>query len=270
MVGEPLGHVAAPSIRRQCSLTGVRLLSAPGKVVWRIAKPSWGPVNPPLRLPDSERRDWGRYDVLGHRTVYSGFPEVAAYGESLAALRVGLSEKLLLSELFDDVDDDATLLDTVDEEWRKLHHIAPGKVVSGWRAERRLYPITLPDSGWFIDIESAETISAVSAALGSTLAGLGVEQLTTANLRGEDRVVTTVIADWLWSLTLDDGFLPHGIFYGSKHDSAWECWASWLRTTDDGLPDNEAVTAGDGIDIEDPEHNAALREACTLFKLHCY
>jgi hypothetical protein len=269
----------APSEARVCERTGLRLVPANRQRVWRVAKSSWGPLNPPQRLPDSERRDWNRYDAIDHRTVYAGKPEVAAYAESLAFARVGFTReehdsapatRTLLSELFDD-EEDTPLIDAIDQEWRDLNHMAPHKLVAGWRADRRLYKLTLPDRGWFIDIESAETISAIVAALGPRLAtSFGAGSLTTADLRGENRELTTTIADWLWGLVLDDGSLPHGVYYGSKHDSAWKCWAIWLRATDDGNPDREPTKHDAGVEIKDYEHNPHLAKVADLFRFQCY
>lgn len=258
---------------RQCERTGVWLVPAED-FIWRLAKESWGPLNPRRRPAAGDRSTWSRYDVAGHSTVYGGHPEVAAYAESLAEFKVALSaEQTSLRDLFDegldDVDPDASLLSAIDSEWDNLQHMRPGQIPRAWRAERRFHRLT-PPTGWFVDVERSQTISAVSQGLRGELAGLSVEELTTGNLRGEDRMVTTTIAGWLWALVLDDGSLPLGVRYGSKHDSSWSCWAVWLRATDDGNPSGEQITASDGAEIADCDHNRPLAEVARLFRLTCH
>jgi len=64
------------------SATGLRLMASPTVPVFRIAKSSYGPVNPPVR-EDSKRRAWNRWDTRG-RTVYASDSAGTAYIEALA------------------------------------------------------------------------------------------------------------------------------------------------------------------------------------------
>jgi hypothetical protein len=259
---------------RQCSKTGLQLEPASGQRIWRIAKTSYGPLNPQERKAQSHRRDWGRYDVLGHRTIYGASPAVASYAESLAAQRLRFTrEGPALTELFDDLDpdDQTSLLEAVERDWAERNHMAPGTVAAGWRLERRLYELRLPRNGWFVAIERAESITAVSAALKSELGDLGLDQLSVGDLRSEHRVLTTTIADWVWHQTLDDGTKPHGIRFGSKHDSTWSCWAIWLRAVDDGKRLSAELTKSDkGAHILDCEHNPEMARVMKLFKIRCF
>jgi hypothetical protein len=253
-------------------MTALTIEPAAGGTVWRIAKTSFGPMNPQLRPPSTPRLEWGRYDVVHHRTIYGASPAAAAYGESLAALRLKFNQRDALSDLFDDSDDESvigrTLLDEVTTEWSERNHMAPGTVNAGWRRERLLYKITLPATGWFVDIESADSVAAISQALRPELGSLGLQSLTVSNLRGENREITTRIAEWVRAQVLDDGSLPHGIRFGSKHGSDWNCWAVWLRAVDDGKHRRFEPTKADrGSEILDPEHNQALSEVARLFEL---
>jgi hypothetical protein len=59
---------------------------------------------------------------------------------------------------------------------------------------------------------------------------LGVESLDVPEVRGRDRRVTRLIAEWAWNfeVVLPDesyGFPFSGIRYLSRIDSLWECWA---------------------------------------------
>ena len=62
--------------------SGLRLVASPSSVVYRVAKSSYGPLNPPVR-DDSKRRAWNRWDTPG-RTIYASDSATTAYIESLA------------------------------------------------------------------------------------------------------------------------------------------------------------------------------------------
>jgi len=71
------------------------------------------------------------------------------------------------------------------------------------------------------------------------------ERSPSTALRGEDRRITTTVARWAQGLHLDDGTLPLGITYGSKHGTG-RCWAYWLTdTTPPGLACDEGCAITD-------------------------
>lgn len=250
--------------RRVCSLTGLKIESFPRRQVWRIAKISYGPMNPRERPEIADRGDWGRYDVPKHRTIYGATPRECAYAESLAAQRLkfapGTHHDLRIRDLFDD-DEDISFHDEIEREWLERNHMPPGKVAAGWRHERKLYSLRLPAEGYFVDVEAAESISAISRAL-------CIEWLTVGALRGEDRALTTRVAEWLWHIKLDDGSSPHGIRYASKHGSDWFCWAVWLRLMDDGgSASDEPTLADSGTAIESSDRNSPLRKVALMNSL---
>ena len=84
------------------------------------------------------------------------------------------------------------------------------------------YELKLPD-GWWIDITATETMAALPDLLKAALPTAGlvlgiVEQLTTAVLTADNREITTLIASALRAtVQLDDGTLPLGIEFISKH-----------------------------------------------------
>jgi hypothetical protein len=90
----------------------------------------------------------------------------------------------------------------------------------------------------------------------------GVEKVTVADLRSEDRFVTSRLAERLASVRLDEGRMPIGLRYGSKHGSDWVCWAVWLR---DGVAD--AITVDEGRSILPPDRNPVLRRVLGTFNL---
>src|SRR5699024_7506193 len=94
-----------------------------------------------------------------------------------------------------------------------------------------------------ITIAATETIAALEDLLPQswpTAEGPLEELLTLAHLTGEDRALTTAIATALRDeVTLDDGTLPLGIRFLSKHghpaQGTGTCWAYWMRYVDRGL-----------------------------------
>jgi RES domain-containing protein len=264
--------------RTICKRTGLALVKTHQQTTFRIAKSSYGAMNPILRDVKGDPRQWGRYDVAGHRTIYSANPVEAAYAESLAVYRPAKSlDALTLGELFDDeTEPGLTLSQAVAEEWDHRFHTQPGYVPAAWRDERLIHKVALPMTGWVIDVEHANTLATLNAALPSQLAGLLPEHrnyLTTSDLHGEDRRLTTLIAQWLRAQVLEDGSLPHGILYRSKHGSNWRCWAIWLRIVDDGddptkdIGREPTTLLGLGMSIYPPERNPPLRMVADLFRL---
>ncbi len=263
-----------PSVERVCSRTGLLLRPAAEQLVWRVAKTSYGGLRPPLRDVGDDRRHWGRYDVVGHRTAYGASPRAACFAESLAAQRVGLGPAVpKWQDLFDDppIPGVTSLLGAAQAEWATWNHLRPGAIARGWRDERLVYQLRLPAAGWFVDIERSESVSAIGEALGQELRQLGLSNLTVGVLRAEERNVTTTVASWIWRQVLDDGSYPHGIRFGSKYNSTWACWAIWLRAVDDGKSLAHEPTKGDmGTEIKDCQHDPDLASVAQLFGLRCF
>jgi len=262
------------AVEHVCARTGLLLRPAARQTIWRVAKISYGALGPLQRVEGEDRQEWGRYDVAGHRTAYGASPREATYGEALASQRLKFTHSApTWQELFDDppppgVD---SLLEAVERDWEEFGHMPPGTVAAGWRHDRLIYELRLPPSGWFIDIERAESIAVISDALKGELAALGLERLTVSDLKSERRVLTTTIAGWLRDQVLDDGSLPHGVRFGSKHDSMWTCWAIWLRALDDGKPvAAEPTKADSGTEIKICDQNPELQRVAELFRLRCF
>lgn len=261
-----------------CKRTGLALVRTHEQTTVRIAKSSYGAMNPVLRDVAGDPREWGRYDVAGHRTIYSASPADAAYAESLAVYRPADSlHTLTVGELFEDeAEPGLTLSQVVAQEWGHRFRTQPGYVPAAWRDERLVHKVALPPTGWVIDVEHANTLGILNAALHDQLDGLLPDNrkfLTTSDLHGENRHVTTLIAQWLRSQVLEDGALPHGIQYRSKHGTNWRCWAIWLRIVDDGEDPSKDIgrepttLLGPGVSIAPPERNPPLRKVAELFRL---
>ncbi|MFZ2175111.1 MAG: RES domain-containing protein, partial [Rhodococcus sp. (in: high G+C Gram-positive bacteria)] len=112
--------------------------------------------------------------------------------------------------------------------------------------------------------------STIGMALQNPLQVLGVEKLTLGVLTGTlDKKITTSIAEWVRSVFLDDGSLPHGIMYRSKWGADWETWAFWLRRVDDDLPpSSEPFTLLQEESIG--KHTKTLVDAATLRNMRIY
>ncbi|WP_227979252.1 hypothetical protein [Nocardia spumae] len=236
--------------------------------MYRLAKKSYGPLNPVQRGSSGvePREEWNRYDVAGQQTVYAASTERGAYGELLAALKRRMPAPA--SSYFDDVGSDDELDSLIAEEWQSSGFRPPRQLAMSWLREFRLYHLTLPTLGWFIDIESAASLAAITRFAPRTLVEHGITEITVAELRGRERWITTAISTRIWPITLDDGSLAHGIAYGSRHGSDWDCWAIWIRRTQHARAAKGLVTVADsGIEIRVPEFNPALQSILTTYGL---
>lgn len=212
---------------RTCSDTGLRLVGGPGRM-YRVAgnAPGRGPLNPVPRHPIhlEERLGWNRYDT-GGLTIYGATCRDTALTESIAyrapdaneyaALRVEAAHLGIgLHELLDDLRGAGLPIDGLDSEWRSSHS---------------MYGFDAGQGEW-VDIRHPETITALKAA------GLMERpHLWWADLMGEDRMLTTLAAEWLRQSVLDTGSHPIGLRYASKFGVAGDddhCWAEFLDRAD--------------------------------------
>lgn len=204
--------------------------------------------------------------TCGSRTLYLAETRECAYAEVLAYFRrrLGQADVLAKDARFLGLDP-ASLSALVEHEWSRRGHLPPGYLPAGWRAERSLYQIRLPSSGWWVQLEHPESIAVAEVALEDDLASVGVNQLDVAVLRGQNRDATVLLASWLCGLTLDDDTTPLGIRYESRHATGI-AWACWLRepTTGSAYVGAEAC-AGEPIEINDPDfQRVATRAGLTI------
>lgn len=122
-----------------------------------------------------------------------------------------------------------------------------------------------------IDIEHQDSLDALNRALAQVLAKVGLSRLTRGHLLGEERRLTVLAASWIHSRILDDGSLPHGINFSSKHGSNGACWAIWLRRIDDGHEASKEPTKNVGTQaIQCADQNPDLKAAAAAFGLTIY
>mgnify|MGYP001570501407 CR=1 FL=1 len=263
---------------RVCSKTGLALTSGP-VLAHRIARASYGPLNPPVRHPHAEPavelRDhvgsWGRYDTVG-RTIYAADEPTVAFMEMLAPYRTKVAdERRALQPMADH------LGIPLDDLWRDIvtDWDGAGNMKASWlprqfREGRALYTLSFPQ-GWWIEIAASETIAALHELFGGhwPTADGGIDgPLTLSHLTGDDRVLTTAIASRLRESTeLDDGTLPLGVCFTSKHGhpsgGTGRCWAYWMRDSDNGLPEPTTVVSSSRISDGSESFNEAL-ELCKI------
>lgn len=255
---------------RICQLTGLALQSSPATVV-RIARESYGALAPPPRDDGSDVDSWSRYDTVG-RTAYASSDRQAAFMELLAPYRTivdGQRRALQTVADFMGLELDVLWRQVVDE-WDQNGHMRANWLPTAFRDGRTTYTISFP-SGWWIDLTATETLYALRELFGDawpTRDGKLDEPLTVSHLTSDDRVLTTAIASRLRNeVELDDGTLPLGVHFGSKHGrpatGSGSCWAYWMRAVDNGLEEPAKVISAEGLKDSDTDYRAAL-ELCRI------
>ncbi|WP_130176588.1 hypothetical protein [Cryobacterium sp. SO1] len=225
--------------QRICTKTGFALTAGAAGAAksFRIARESRGPFAPPPRAPGDDVKGWSRYDTLG-RTIYSSADKLTAYMELLAPYRTEVAGKRRALQPVADFMG-VPLYDLwydIVAEWDGQGTMKASWLPRVFREGRELSTLSFP-AGWWIDITATETIAALQDLfedLWPTSDGIVNGPLTLAHLTGEDRVLTTAIAEMLREhVELDDGTLPLGIEFISKHGrpayGSGQCWAHWMR-----------------------------------------
>src|SRR5665647_411616 len=215
-----------------CTRTGLRLVPArPAELTWRVAKAARGGLSAPPREAAEPVQEWNRYDTIGS-TLYLASTQGTALMEVLSPFKRTLGAADVLAK------DAAALglslgafVDAIAEEWGQRYFMGTGCLPAIWRDERSVYRIRLPEHGWWVDIEHPDSIAALAHHLEAQLAAGGVAHLTTAHLRGDSRAITTAVAEWVRAQVLDDGAVPLGVRFGSKHRGG-SSWAYWMRRVD--------------------------------------
>ncbi|MFI8592578.1 hypothetical protein [Dietzia maris] len=244
-----------------CSNTRLALVRSGGQCVYRLAKPSYGVLNPPARGVSSseDRAGWNRFDLPGEQTIYCASSAEGAYGELLGALKV--SGPYRADEYLDDPGAD-DLYALIAQDWADLGARPPGVIDINWLYAHRLYTVALPRSGWFVEIEHARTITYLGAHIPLSLWERGVDEITVAQTRGADRHLTTELAGALAVAPTAGDVRALGIHYYSKHGTQWSCWAVWLR--DDSA---STLVVDRGQAVTPPADNAALAAVLDIYNL---
>jgi hypothetical protein len=143
--------------------------------------------------------------------LYFGSTLEACFGETLARHRPSMA-----------------VVATVKEEWERLGFMAVGAVAADWRTRRTAVEVSLGADQTipFLDIEALDTHSFLRPELALGLSSLGYQDLDVALVRGPDRRVTRLVAEWAYRQADQTGEpLYAGMRYVSRICSEWECWA---------------------------------------------
>lgn len=207
----------------------------------------------PLPLATADRR--GRYDTLG-RTVYFADTGKTALAEVLQHFRIDM---MSLAK-------DAAAIGMDAAEYRReltkdLHDRGlpgPGEVPVDWQMASSLYRVRLPAAGWWVLIDCPATLNALSEAMAGS-----VDQLTLGHVCGDNRGLTTQLAQVIRDSVLDDASQPLGIVFPSK-TAYGRCWAWWNRRADNNdNPGSNDPKLIESIAVGIPE----LGEICAEWQL---
>ena len=180
----------------------------------------------PVGADLGDSRAGNRFDSLtgAFRVLYFGTDLEACFGETLSRYRA--DPKLAF----------------IDEEWETSRFMARGTVPKDWRMRRTAVRVVIKTDRRFLDVEALGTRKRLLRLLGPVLALFEVEDLDVATIRGPDRRVTRLIAEWAWRQVDERGDRVFaGLRYLSRVDTGWECWAVF-----------------DDVDIEELERHPIL------------
>ncbi|MEU2201648.1 hypothetical protein [Isoptericola sp. NPDC019482] len=260
--------MTAPANGRVCSETGLYLLPAAAEVAHRVAKDRYvksqginsARFNEAVGQISADAEDSrGRFDTFG-RTVYFADSPKTAFAEVLQGFRKSKAALVPDAEAAG-VPVDQYIADVV-QEARANQIDAPWAISVDWQMERSIWQVKMPADGWWVAIDHPSTQNRLTDDLFGELYHLGYRQLHSGIVAGDDRAVTTVVAEHIRNLVLDDGNLPLGISFQSKTEYG-RCWAFWNRRMDDGLvasPNDPQALDGEGRNVAIEEFETIARD----------
>lgn len=240
---------------RICSETGLALVQYPAMGTQRVFKKAYGPLKGrPRTSPDPD--EWNRFDLPDQATLYSSTSRCGSYAEVLAPMRPKIAElAALAADVFDDV---APGSNPIYDEWCERGYMYPGSLPRIWHIERAVAQLHVETNGWYVDVEHPISLQVIRTEFAGLLDAADIPDMDVSVIRGHNRIVTCTIAEWINSIYLDDGTIPLGIRYNSRHGTDWECWATFPETK---------VSAASELAI-DPTTDDDLRYITKLFNLH--
>lgn len=229
---------------RTCTTTGLFLIDRP-VAMYRVAqsRPDRGPLNPLRRSTDpaADRSTWNRFDTPG-LTIYGADTRATAFTESIAYKAPSARHYAGLAEI---AVHQGITLQALLEELR-----ATGKAVDGlyhnWRLERSIFTLTFPALPW-VDLVHPDTVTAIKAS------GIArTDRMTVSDLTGDNRAITTTVAEWIRAQHLDDGRAPAGLRYPSKFGIADGdyCYAGFLDAPFTGATQTTAGFSRSDSDLQ--------------------
>jgi hypothetical protein len=185
----------------------------PTNALWRVARRGrefvFSEIPPDIAR---ERRIGNRFDIPGWGVLYAATEPGGAFAEVLQDFRPTATA---VAAAADDTG-----------------HMRPGSVPTDWRTRRTLVEFDVVDALPFVDVEQPDTHRALTRELAAELVAVGVERLDVSLIRGDDRLVTRLVASWAYFALDPDTGNPRysGIRYVSKLGD-FECWAVLRGTT---------------------------------------
>ncbi len=188
----------------------VKVVRAPATGLWRVGRnPEPLSVAVPKARDLRSKRAGNRFDIPRVGVVYFATKLEGCFAETLARFRPS-----------------PTLAALVAAEWRAASFLKPGAVPAGWRHRRTAVKVNADRGYEFLDVEALATHQVLRQELALGLSALGHADLDVGVVRGPDRRVTRLIADWAYQQETGDGLGRFaGIRYNSRLSSEWTCWA---------------------------------------------
>jgi RES domain len=184
----------------------------PPGTLWRVGRnPEPLTVVAPKANDLRSKRAGNRFDIAGVEVLYCASTLEGCFAETLARFR----PKLELAAL-------------VADEWKAAGHLRPGSVPAGWRHRRTAVEVALDPGYRFLDVDDLDTHQVLRGELALGLAALGYGDLDVGLIRGPDRRVTRLVANWAHQQMADgddDLYRFAGIRYMSRLSNDWVCWA---------------------------------------------
>jgi hypothetical protein len=208
-------------------------------LVWRVATTGTATRFSWIDPITAASKGGHRFDVPGGGVVYASTAKRGCFAETLQTLRIKLNSGAVLAAA------------------RDTGHMPPGNIAQSWRDGRRKFLIELRNTLPFVDIEHEETRAYLEDTQSLILFAHGLDALTVADVRSNNRRLTRALAWWAYT-QIDESAatgtpqpLYAGIRYVSKHGDH-ECWAIFDRTA---IEERRA----EGIDEDDEDLRAAAR-----------
>ena len=225
--------------------TAPEVVPAPSEGLWWVARGDH-PLAPPPSVRGLSTAGANRFDPLSFDVgvLYFGTDLETCFGETLARFRPSLR-----------------VLSVIASEWRELGFMSPGTVAADWRQRRSGVHVRLPATAGFLDVESPVTHQFLRNQLALGLSALGLDDLDVAAVRGPDRRVTRLIADWTYMAENQGQPRYAGIRYESRLRTGWECWALF---DDEDLELEVLQTLPLTVDMP------ALQEVARMFELRVF
>lgn len=227
------------------SISMPKEVKAPQEGLWRVARGD-NPLVFPSFVRGQPSSGANRFDLEGINAgvLYFGSNLEACFGETLARFRPSVE-----------------ILSLVKDEWSELGFMDIGAVAREWRMRRSVVHVRVPSDAVFLDVESVVTHQFLRRELALGLSALGLNDLDVAAVRGPDRRVTRLIANWAYLANNSGEAIYAGIRYESRIRTGWECWALF---DDEDLQLEVIETVPITTDMP------ALRQVAELFELNVF